>query len=833
MKLIISHISPDFDALASMALAQLLHPDGKLVLLGGFGSQLEAFIALYRDELELLNADELDLDKVEELIVVDTSDPARISAFASLLERVPVTVYDHHPKPRNTIPAVHGIQRDFGSTVTILTLLLKTRGINIPASLASLALLGIHDDTGNLRYELTQPEDHEAAAHLLREGASLSLVQQFINEHYSKTHRDLFAELLQSSIVHNLANHEVLIGQIKMDSYIYGLAPLCNQLLTFFNADAAFLIACIENQISIIGRSAGLFDVGAVLAKAFNGGGHEGAGFAKTSLEMNSIVEKLIETLPNYINASVLAKDIMTSPVNTLLESDSLSKGQSLLMRFGHNGAPVLNKEGKLIGIISRRDLDKAVQHQMGHAPIKAFMTKKLVTATEDSSVNKLEALIEEHNIGRIPIVKNNNKDLIIGIVSRTDLIKARHQNAYKLSNSKQIQAQALLSRLPYAVTAVIETAKNLMTSGKLYLVGGTVRDLALAVTMQDLELSVEGIKAETLGEQLQNELGGKLTSFYAFDTCKLQLLSGLRIAIASTCDETYLEPNTLPVSRPSSLRKDMERRDFSVNALAIRVYPEAEQLIDFHNGLKDISTKTLRILHPLAFIEDPTRILRGAKLAGRLKLRFDQSSLEQLEIALKHEAIKTTSVTRLKAELELILKEVRVAPILRYLDSIGALKAIFGFNFGQALIERLDELKTQGKIPIESYLLALLLTVSKGNQRQILTKFHWQKCYLNALSRLTNIRHKNNFTREQFKLLTDPEITLVCAFSRELATQVYEYQTSNLRVVQGRDLLALGLVSGPKIGKILKQLAQARQNEQVTSFEEELELAKALISLN
>ena len=109
MRLIVTHEQPDFDALASLALAKLLFPGAVATTQGSLSKQIRAFLRLYRDELDLVPLDRIDLEAVKELIVVDTADPARIKPFDQLLGRVPVTLYDHHPTPRNPIVAARGI----------------------------------------------------------------------------------------------------------------------------------------------------------------------------------------------------------------------------------------------------------------------------------------------------------------------------------------------------------------------------------------------------------------------------------------------------------------------------------------------------------------------------------------------------------------------------------------------------------------------------------------------------------------------------------------------------------------------------------------------------
>src|SRR5690625_3742153 len=119
MNLIITHEQPDFDALASLALALLAHPGAAAVVTGALNPRLRDAIRLYRDELNLLEAADIDTEHVTELIVVDTNDPDRIRPFSSLIGRVPVTLYDHHTRDEDSIPASQGLQEAVGATATI------------------------------------------------------------------------------------------------------------------------------------------------------------------------------------------------------------------------------------------------------------------------------------------------------------------------------------------------------------------------------------------------------------------------------------------------------------------------------------------------------------------------------------------------------------------------------------------------------------------------------------------------------------------------------------------------------------------------------------------
>jgi len=827
VKVVVSHNKPDFDALASLALARLLHPGSVAVLLGSLDSQVAAFVHLYRDPLKLIEAAEIALERVSELIVVDTADSKRIAPFDQLLGQVPVTLYDHHPLPANPIPAGKGLHQPVGATATILTLLLKANGIVIPQELASLALLGIHEDTGNLSFSLTRPEDHEAAAHLLRAGASLSLVQEFSVEHYTPEHRELFAQLLQEAAEQTLGGRHVVVAGLKHGPYLPGIAPLCNQLLALHGADAALLAAEMEGKTLLIARAKeGTIDVGAALAEAFDGGGHAGAAFARSDLPLEAVLPRALAAFERHAQAGLRARDLMSAPVHTVPGSASIAEAGALLTRYGYNGLPVVNHRGQLVGIISRRDLERAQRHGLGEARVRGFMTKRVISATEETSQAELEALIQRHNIGRIPILRGSK---LVGIVTRTDLIGAHHNEPGRLSGEEKA-LQRLLSSLPSAAHAAIEAAKPRL-SGALYVVGGTVRDALLHTGMQDLDLVVEGESAEQLGSALQQALGGKLSAHLGFGTCTLTLPSGLVIDLATAREEFYRHPGALPDVTPSTLHKDLSRRDFTVNALAVRVWPEPARLFDPYSGLADLDGRVLRPLHPLSFVEDPTRILRGARLAGRLGFTFHPDADERIRVALSPSVLGKISKSRLRSELQLTLAEPRVTPAIKLLARYSALEQMFQMQLDEGALSQLDALRQQGPVPDESYLLLLLLSVPDNKLVRHRQAFHWPRRLLELRGLLQTAQRHNAIAGERLAELPIAVTTVLKVLSRKLREQVERFEASpQRRKLRGQDVLELGLKPGPSVGKVLAEVAKAREVGAVASFEAELALASHLV---
>lgn len=837
MKLIVTHEQPDFDALAGLALARLAHPGAVAVIGGDVPDNLRAFLHLYRDELDLREPEEVDPNGVVDLIVVDTNDPERLGGFKGLLGTVPVTVYDHHPRHENEIKAAHGIQERVGATATLLTRHLEASSIEIPAQIASLALLGIHEDTGNLSFDLTTADDYQAAAHLMRRGASLEVVREFQSEYVDHDQRDLLREALKNAETHELSGFTVAVSAFDFPRYVRHAAGICNRLLTQTGSDAAILAVRMEGKTLLFARSARGFDVDAALDDAFGGGGHPGAAFARSEAGPEQAAEEALAALAAHVQPALTARQIMSSPVKSVAPDTLLHEAQRLLSQYGHNGAPVLD-DGKLVGIISRRDLERALRHDLSRSHVSGFMTKEVISAGPEATLMDLERLVQEHNIGRIPILEGGD---LTGIVTRSDLLAAHHPPR------EPLKAREVYERLPSEARDVLDLAvEDLKASEEqsaLYLVGGTVRDALLGRALVDLDLVVEGgvveggvveggvvegAAAEALVGRLQRRLGGSMTFHAAFGTSTLTLASGLIVDVAGAREEFYAHPGALPQVTPSSIKKDLARRDFTVNALAVRLMPEPLLLIDPFEGMRDLERKILRLLHPLSFVEDPTRILRGARLAGRLGFQFAESTKEQAAVALDKEVLAKVSGSRLRSELELTIREPRVGPALGVLESLGALEAVYHLEYDSDLPGRLDGLRAQEEIPDLAYLHALLLRNSFGRAAAHVEEFHWPRRMLAIRESLEKAEADDYVSDEWLEAADDAQRAVAKVLSPALAAFVKAFEEiPRRRKVRGRDVLELGLPPGPEVGEVLAQVARARQHGRVKSFEEELELAR------
>ena len=392
------------------------------------------------------------------------------------------------------------------------------------------------------------------------------------------------------------------------------------------------------------------------------------------------------------------------------------------------------------------------------------------------------------------------------------------------------LEARAILEHLSPEAANVLQRAASLQNP--LYLVGGNVRDALLSLhaseeipAARDLDLVTEG-HARALGETLQAVFGGSLTCHETFVTCTLSLPS-LEVDIATAREEIYPFPGSLPVVKRSTLDRDLFRRDFTLNALAVRV--STPVLIDLFGGAQDLKHRQLRTLHPNSFTDDPTRIVRGARLAGRLGFSFHPDTAEELTSALAAGAAHTVSAARLKNELLLTLAEPQVAPALEIMARYGVLAQMFGFHLGAAHLEqlgRLDERRRVEGVPDESYLLLLLTSVREDNLAAHAATFGWSKQLLKRRALLDAGRDGLD------ERALDPAVSAALrARHPELKGHLERLENLARRPkLSGKDVLELGLPEGPAVGKVLLEVARARADGRLHSFQAERDFAKALV---
>ena len=205
------------------------------------------------------------------------------------------------------------------------------------------------------------------------------------------------------------------------------------------------------------------------------------------------------------------------------------------------------------------------------------------------------------------------------------------------------------------------------------FLVGGTVRDLMLGVKNLDLDISVEGNAIE-LGEKLAKELGASLATHKMFGTCTLFINNNLKLDFATARKEIYKSPAALPIVEFSSLKADLSRRDFTINAMAMSLKRnDFGQLIDLFGGERDLARGLMRVIHAKSFTDDPTRIFRAVRFESRFGFSIEAGTLRLMKTAITKGMLAKLSKYRINKEIILILREKDRRKAFDRLEELGA----------------------------------------------------------------------------------------------------------------------------------------------------------------
>jgi tRNA nucleotidyltransferase (CCA-adding enzyme) len=228
--------------------------------------------------------------------------------------------------------------------------------------------------------------------------------------------------------------------------------------------------------------------------------------------------------------------------------------------------------------------------------------------------------------------------------------------------------------KLPEELLAVIgliaDTAKE--NSSKAFLVGGFVRDILLGVSNLDLDIVVEGSGINT-ARAFADRNHSSCVVHEGFGTATVSMPDAVKVDFATARKEVYKKPGALPSVRFDTLREDLFRRDFTINAMAIAIAKDdCGRLIDFFGGQKDLADKKIRILHDKSFIDDPTRMLRAVRFEQKLNFKIEPHTQRLLKEALANNMLEAVGKRRLDKEIALILKEECSKKIFKRIKELG-----------------------------------------------------------------------------------------------------------------------------------------------------------------
>lgn len=885
LELALCHSNMDFDCLSAQFALTRLYNGCRMVLSAQLTGNVRSFVALHRDKLPIQDIRYVDMSKIERVFLVDCQSLDRLDELTrNLLEKgirphLPgLVVFDHHnhrSSANNDLPAyiASGSQIEaVGACTTLVVERLMKEGVKLSPFEATVIAIGIYEDTGALTFSGATARDAAAVAYLLEQGADVGMIRDCMKVRFESEQQELFEALLKTALRLEVDGHRYVIASLKIPEYLDGLAAMTRQLLELESCEAAFAAVQMRDRVHLVGRSDSLSVNVQEIMREFGGDGHRGAGSAVLKgANPEHIKARLVDILKAHSKPLPNAEALMRSPVRTIKSDTTMDEAGRLMLRYNIDGLVVMEGDA-LVGIVSRRDIDQSRHHKLSHAKVSGFMSHPVISVDKHATLDEMQKLMVSQDIGRLPVV--DEKGRLAGLVNRQDILDALsadsgrthiyekfNQSAWGTvhRNRQEVSLAQHLTKLPAilheAIEAVGRTADQLGL--RVYTVGGFVRDLLLHLPNFDLDFVVEG-PAISLADRLieQDKRFSLVASHERFGTATLRFGDEMLVDLSTARTEFYEYPAALPQVEPSNLSQDLLRRDFTINALAVSINEQSfGRLVDLFGGLSDLEAKVIRILHPFSFIEDPTRIVRAARFAGRLGFHLDTKTKEQARRAVGMGIFDDLGGVRIKEELKLILEgpeRIKTLALLNELGGLGYLDKLLHFSTSvkasmrraERLLDRIADLETGEAWVV--YLGVLLSELPPDRSEAVLTRLQLtNKQKETVLDGLDLHRHMPVEMRhlkrsELFHLMKERPLgaLAIAAAVAQIGTdlrrclKLYIDELAQVKLeIGGKDLLALGFASGPRLGVALSEILDAKIDRKAVGREAELKLAAEILA--
>ena len=391
-----------------------------------------------------------------------------------------------------------------------------------------------------------------------------------------------------------------------------------------------------------------------------------------------------------------------------------------------------------------------------------------------------------------------------------------------------------------------------------VYAVGGFVRDLFLGVDNFDIDLVVEG-DGIAFAQELAHRLSLRLISHRRFGTATLLGLEGFKVDIASARKEIYETPAALPVVSFGKIEDDLFRRDFTINAMAVSLSAhDFGKLVDFYGGQTDLKNRVVRALHPLSFIDDPTRILRAVRFEQRFDFKIEKKTLAWIRRTVRRQMLHRVQKHRLRDEIVLIFQEKTPFKSVRRLSEICGFSYISPrLRFQKKWAVAFAEVGRKAlwfkewfphKRHLEPYVMYLCLFFYPLSAKEIRKAVFAYAFHKRESLRILSLREdfqsvrrellKRNIKPSAVYRALDPlsyEVILLISILaphprvvQRIENFLFVYNGQRLHM-RGEDLAQLGIRPGPAYKKILQDLLYAKIDGTVRTREQELAFLEKL----
>jgi tRNA nucleotidyltransferase (CCA-adding enzyme) len=872
-------MNADYDALASMVAASKLYP-GAVLLCPGVQDRIPGheFTETLIQRFPFVTSRECDLSEVRLLVIVDTHQRHRLTHLEDLPDRPGLTIhiYDHHPDSEQDLAARKRVIRLWGATTSILAHRIRKRKIPLSPDEATLLGLGIYEDTGAFTFTSTTSHDLSAAAFLRASGMDLEVIAAHVHTDLNREQIRILNALISNAETRLIQGIPVTVTEIVLEDFIGDFAALVQKLLEMENLKVLFALAAMGSSVHMIARSRiPDFDVGQICA-SFGGGGHS---FAAAASIKNSppaeIKAELLTLLVSSVTPQMLVRRHMTSPAITIAEDASIRQAEKVMNRFGLKALPILDPgTGACVGILEQHTAARANTHNLGDQPVREYMQRGIHTLAPDSALAEAMEIILRLRQRLVPVLENGT---VSGVLTRTDILRLLVDDSLHIPEATPLTrehrernvAGLVRSHLPPDRVALLEGAGRLgdALGMAVFAVGGFVRDLLLRRTNLDIDLSVEG-DGIRFAHALAETLGGRVRSHHKFKTAIVFYLNEegqrCRLDIATARLEYYESPAALPTVELASIKMDLYRRDFTINALAIHLNEKRfGTLIDPFNGQRDLKEKTLNVIHSLSFIEDPTRILRAVRFELRFHFRISAQAERLIKNALSLNMIDKLSRARLFNEIVHVFSEREAPACIRRLENWKLLQMIHPLlkltPAKDILIANIEEALAWYRLLYKTpqprywiiYLLALCADAKYSEVSAVLQRFGIPDRARTRFLSLREAARAASLRLSSLRADNRPPLSVLYDTLRSLDVEALIYlmarheQEQDIRRdislfltklkdikadISGEDLQALHFSPGPEFGDVLTRVLHAKIDRLVSSHDEQIALAAKLL---
>ena len=500
---------------------------------------------------------------------------------------------------------------------------------------------------------------------------------------------------------------------------------------------------------------------------------------------------------------------------------------------------------------------------------MRDYMSTEFGQVTPDADLLQVQRLIVEQRQRFVPVVEGDD---IVGVITRADLLRHLVSGGRALRqpmdqvlagdgiglHPRHVQ-RLIQTRLPKRIQELLSQISAVAdeTGCPVYAVGGFVRDLLLHKKNLDVDIVVEG-NAIAFARRFAEQHACRVRAHEKFVTAVIIFDDGYKLDVASTRTEYYLEPGALPNVEEASIKLDLYRRDFTINTLALALnHDNYGELLDYFGAQRDLHDKAIRVLHNLSFVEDPTRMFRAVRFEQRLGFKLGMHTENLLRSAVEMDFVQRVSALRLFNELTIILNEDDPFPAISRLDELGLLGCLCdqwridarlkeAFRQAEKALHWHELLYTGS--PVERwvvYFLCLSQPLSDDAMAAVCGRLsvpqRWQEILVDERCRVMKTFHqlerdqgrlaecKASELSRRLKGIGDELLLYAMARTRSddvrLVISQYLTQWRDVKpLLNGDDLIALGIERGPKIGEILDCLRDARLDAEVKSRQDELE---------